>query len=115
MSPPTPCGNPLPAWCSSTRVSRFANTTPTAPASNPSTLNSTLKVRTIRIRVAPSVFSTTASRMRRKRVLAMLDARIMSPARMENPASSRTTKVIWSTTLSMRANTSATLITVIVG
>ena len=43
---------------------------------------------------APSVLSTTASCMRRKRVLAMLEARIVSPARIENPASSRTTNVI---------------------
>ena len=93
----------------------MANTTPTAPASSPNTLNSTLKVRTIRIRVAPSVFSTTASRIRRKRVLAMLEARIISPAKIENPARKRTTNVIWSTTLSIRSSTSATLITVTVG
>ena len=69
----------------------------------------------MRIRVAPSVLSTTASRMRRKRVLAMLDARIVSPAKIEKPARNRTTKVIWSTTLSMRVSTSAMLITVTVG
>ena len=68
--------------------------TPTNPASRPKTLNSTLKVRTILMRVAPSVFSTTASRIRRKRVLAMLEARIISPAKMEKPARNRTTNVI---------------------
>ena len=80
--------------CSSTRVSKFANTTPTDPASRPSTLNSTLNVRTIRIRVAPSVFRTTASRIRLKRVLAILEAKIISPAKIENPARNRTTNVI---------------------
>ncbi len=45
-------------------------------------LNSTLKVRTMRMRDAPSVFNTTASCIRLKRVLAMLDARIVNPARI---------------------------------
>ena len=41
-------------------------------------LNSTLKVRTMRIRERHSVFSTTASRMRRKRVEAMDEARMVT-------------------------------------
>jgi hypothetical protein len=65
-------------------------------------------------RVAPSVFSTTASRVRRNRVLA-IEARIISPAKIENPARNRTTNVICRTTLSMRSSTSARLITVTVG
>jgi len=69
---------PTSSLCSSTWVSTLAKTPPTEPASRPSTLNSTLKVRTILKRVAPSVFRTTASCMRRKHVLAMLDELVRS-------------------------------------
>ena len=50
----------------------LAKTTPTSPATRPSTANSMEKMVAMRARVAPSVLSTTTSRMRRYLVPAML-------------------------------------------
>ena len=73
---------------SSCLSSKFANPlarrAPMVPATAPRTRNTTEKMRLTRPRVAPSVFRITTSRMRRKRVPATLEARIMAPARIAN-------------------------------
>ena len=50
---------------SSMRTITFAKKIPTVPATSPSTANSIEKIVAIRGRVAPSVFNTTTSRIRR--------------------------------------------------
>ena len=69
----------------------------------------------MRRRVAPMVFRITTSRIRRKRVPAMLDATITTPARIVNAEMKRITMAIRRTTSSTICITSATLTTVTVG
>jgi len=63
------------------RVSRFAKTTPTEPASKPSTLNSTLKC-ALSASACSQRLQHHSLAHRRKRVPAMLEARIISPQRL---------------------------------
>src|SRR6185312_9467885 len=70
---------------SKAQAMKLANNRPTAPATRPRTANSIEKMVAIRARVAPRVLRTTTSRMRRYRVPAMAEARMMIPAKMEKP------------------------------
>ncbi len=78
--------------------SRFANPLasrlPMIPATAPRIRNSTEKMRLTRQRVAPSVLRITTSRMRRKRVPATLEDRIIAPARIANIEMKRITSAI---------------------
>jgi hypothetical protein len=69
----------------------------------------------MRQRVAPSVFSTTASRVRRKRVLAMRRSQNHQSGEDRESCQETHHKRNLMTTLSMRSSTSAMLMTVTVG
>ena len=97
------------------RARTLAKKTPTAPESRPRTRNSIEKTWAMRLRVAPSVLRTTTSRIRRKRVLATLEARMMAPERMEKPARKRMTRMMCPATSWMVWRMSARLMTVMVG
>ena len=77
-----------------THANAPASKPPISPATVPITRNSIEKICAIRLRVAPRVFRITTSRIRRKRVPATLDAKMIAPARIENAEMKRTTSEI---------------------
>jgi hypothetical protein len=86
------------SWVSNRFEKTVARMPPNNPAAAPRIRNSTEKMADTRRRVAPSVLRMATSLARRKRVAAIDDARIMTPARIAKAEMNRTTIAIWSTT-----------------